>query len=412
MGEQGAAGGAGVGLPRGLVVRRLVERQAAGELTSRHVRAVADTVGVSVRTVWRWLATAKATGEVDGAPARRGFAVSDETWALLAEVGGNVAQLRRRMVEAAGDGVDVPSLGTLHRVVRRDRQLGRVLLVERTPGLVEPLRPDPLSELGLNTVAAQGAGGQVFLREQTHLAKVPVLVPGAQVVVTPSVASVVQRVAHAAAVGAVACLYGDAGHGKTVALQYALSQLPNPVRVRRVHVGVHPSVPELRRVLAEALELKRLPHGTGAADLVLLDALRQPRVLVLDEAQRLPAAALEFLRQLWDHPDTDVALLFAGAGAERALRKVPALASRVLTWELVPRLAQSEVRPVMEAFHPLWGQATPKDMAWVDEHVGHGNFRTWAKVTSHLTAEVYGQARAVVDRPLLERVCARLTGPL
>lgn len=33
-------------------------------------------------------------------------------------------------------------------------------------------------------------------------------------------------------------------------------------------------------------------------------------------------------------------------------------------------------------------------------------------VTSHLTAGVYGQLRAAVDRQLLQRVCARLTGPL
>ncbi|MFJ4597739.1 MULTISPECIES: transposase family protein [unclassified Kitasatospora] len=101
MGD-GGGGGVGRGLPRALVVRRLVERQAAGELTSRHVRAVADMVGVSVRTVWRWLATAKATGEVDRAPARQGYALSDETWTLLAASGGNVAELCRRMVNAAG----------------------------------------------------------------------------------------------------------------------------------------------------------------------------------------------------------------------------------------------------------------------------------------------------------------------
>jgi hypothetical protein len=51
---------------------------------------------------------------------------------------------------------------------------------------------------------------------------------------------------------------------------------------------VHPTVPELRRVLADALELgRRLPRGAGEADLMLVNALRQPRVLVLDEAQRL-----------------------------------------------------------------------------------------------------------------------------
>jgi hypothetical protein len=44
----------------------------------------------------------------------------------------------------------------------------------------------------------------------------------------------------------------------------------------------------------------------------------------------------------------------------------------------------------MEAFHLLRGQA-PKDMSRVEEHVGHGNFRAWAKVTSYLTAEVYGR---------------------
>ncbi|MFJ3794264.1 hypothetical protein [Kitasatospora sp. NPDC090091] len=91
----------------------------AGELTSRHVGAVAVTVGVSVRTVWRWLAEAKATGEVDGKPARQGYALSDETWALLAASGGNVAELRRRMLAAGDDGsaTVVPPLGTLHRVV-------------------------------------------------------------------------------------------------------------------------------------------------------------------------------------------------------------------------------------------------------------------------------------------------------
>ncbi|WP_159387324.1 hypothetical protein [Streptomyces sp. NRRL F-4711] len=52
-------------------------------------------------------------------------------------------------------------------------------------------------------VAEKGVGGQVFLREQKHLAQVPVLVPDAQVVHTPAVRSVLRTVAHAAAVGAV-----------------------------------------------------------------------------------------------------------------------------------------------------------------------------------------------------------------
>ncbi|MEU8481348.1 hypothetical protein [Streptomyces hygroscopicus] len=91
---------------------------------------------------------------------------------------------------------------------------------------------------------------------------------------------------------------------------------------------------------------------------------------------------------------------------------MPALASRVLTWELVSRLGRPEVATVMAAFHPLWEDVTEDDVAWVDEHVGHGNFRTWAKLTSHLTAETYDKSRAVVDRRMLERAWARLMGPL
>ncbi|MET8670068.1 helix-turn-helix domain-containing protein [Streptomyces tendae] len=64
--DQGRGAGRGAVLPRALVVRRLLERQQAGELATRHVRAVAETVGVSERTVWRWLEQAKATGRAEG----------------------------------------------------------------------------------------------------------------------------------------------------------------------------------------------------------------------------------------------------------------------------------------------------------------------------------------------------------
>ncbi|GAA0906641.1 hypothetical protein GCM10009574_099070 [Streptomyces asiaticus] len=164
-------------LPRALVVRRLLERQQAGELSTRHVRAVAETVGVSERTVWRWLEQAKASGRVEE-PVRQGYAVSDEVWELLGEAGGNVSELRRRLVAAGGE-VPVPSMSTLCRVIRRDRRAGRALMVEREPEVAGSRRPDPLSELGLSVVVEKGVGGQVFLREQKHLAQVPVLVPDA-----------------------------------------------------------------------------------------------------------------------------------------------------------------------------------------------------------------------------------------
>ncbi|MFJ8470119.1 helix-turn-helix domain-containing protein [Streptomyces swartbergensis] len=68
--DEGVGAGRGAVLPRALVVRRLLERQQAGELSTWHVRAVAETVGVSERTVWRWLEQAKATGRAE-APSGR-----------------------------------------------------------------------------------------------------------------------------------------------------------------------------------------------------------------------------------------------------------------------------------------------------------------------------------------------------
>ncbi|MGW3065204.1 hypothetical protein ACWDA8_17210, partial [Streptomyces sp. NPDC001130] len=84
--------------------------------------------------------------------------------------------------------------------------------------------------------------------------------------------------------------------------------------------------------------------------------------------------------------------MLAGAGSERARRRVPALASRVLTWELVPRLRPGEVAAAMTAFHLLWEDVSEVDVAWVDEHVGHGNFRDPGGGTGRRAAAVHRHA--------------------
>lgn len=94
-------------------------------------------LGVSERTVWRWLAEGRA-GRIEARPRRGGFALSEPLWVVLAEEGGNVSALHRRMERARVDGVlenwgvwRVPSLSTLQRVVLRDLRAGRVLEVAR-----------------------------------------------------------------------------------------------------------------------------------------------------------------------------------------------------------------------------------------------------------------------------------------
>ncbi|MFE7524611.1 hypothetical protein ACFU7Y_02695 [Kitasatospora sp. NPDC057542] len=80
-------------LTRQVVVQRLLAVDEAGKLSSVHARIAAESAGVSVRTVWRGLAIARKSGRVEEA-LRRGGAVTDELWARLSELSGNVAALR------------------------------------------------------------------------------------------------------------------------------------------------------------------------------------------------------------------------------------------------------------------------------------------------------------------------------
>jgi hypothetical protein len=114
---------AGLRVSRPVLVARLLELDAAGALTTAHVRAGAQVGGVTARTVWRWLDAARTEGRVERRPRAR-LELSEQMWEVLAQAGGNVAALHRHLKAAGGE---VPSLASLHRVVRRDLQAGRVL---------------------------------------------------------------------------------------------------------------------------------------------------------------------------------------------------------------------------------------------------------------------------------------------
>ncbi|MCZ0975698.1 ATP-binding protein [Streptomyces albulus] len=83
----------------------------------------------------------------------------------------------------------------------------------------------------------------------------------------------------------------------------ALHAVPPGWKVTWVPVPVRLSVAGMRRAVFDALALPgRFPHTSALADAAVAEALRAARVLVVDEAQRLPAPCLEYLQSLWDHP--------------------------------------------------------------------------------------------------------------
>ena len=101
---------------------RLLSLDQSGELTSAHVKLVATAVGRSERAVWRWVAEARATGQVDAASRTR-LRVTPELRRLLVVWGGNASAVHRELKQRAFDDPRLPaapSLSTLHRALRRD----------------------------------------------------------------------------------------------------------------------------------------------------------------------------------------------------------------------------------------------------------------------------------------------------
>lgn len=112
---------------RGPAVRRLLALRQDQKLTTRHVRLMAESLEVTERTVWRWLAAAERDESAAAEPGARAqskdrFSVTPEVRRLLALWKGNVSAVHRELTARAakGEGEPPPSIPTLHRAIQRD----------------------------------------------------------------------------------------------------------------------------------------------------------------------------------------------------------------------------------------------------------------------------------------------------
>lgn len=111
---------------RAAAMPRLLDLDGRGELTAAHVRLVAQALGKSERTVWRWLAAARKDHRLARVESSR-FTVTTEVRRLLALWGGNASRVHAELAQRAAEDPDappVPSLSTLHRAIRRDLTRG------------------------------------------------------------------------------------------------------------------------------------------------------------------------------------------------------------------------------------------------------------------------------------------------
>jgi hypothetical protein len=86
------------------------------------------------------------------------------------------------------------------------------------------------------------------------------------------------------------------------------------------------------------------------------------------------------------------------------------LSSRVYVWQESRRMNPEQVLQVIPVFHPVWANTDPADIAYVDTHAAHGNFRAWSKITAHTIAALARLERPQPDRQVQQWVFSRLGG--
>ncbi|MFD1145671.1 AAA family ATPase [Saccharothrix hoggarensis] len=225
---------------------------------------------------------------------------------------------------------------------------------------------------------------------------------------------------------AMGIVHGQAGLGKTFAVQAALERLtatgsaslPEPgtatPRSRtpakdavRVVQLVFPHRPNDLRVAQEVARslTGSIPTGVnrfGIQEQALEQLSGAPYLMVVDEAQRLTRHAMEVLRYLYDHTATRLAVLFVGGdGCWETISRSQTLVSRMLRRRQFHPLPGRQVPAMMRHYHPLYSEAKPELLAAVDTEFAHGNWRNWVSFTATAADLAHAEGRVTLDRELV-----------
>jgi DNA transposition AAA+ family ATPase len=138
-----------------------------------------------------------------------------------------------------------------------------------------------------------------------------------------------------------------------------------------------------------------------------------PRLLVIDEAQRLNGDCIELIRHLHDHPDTRFALLYVGGdGCWEVLSREPMLRSRVFRRLPFKPIRRQEIAALIAGFHPIYTGVTEELLLDIDDTYAHGTLRDWAAFT-HTAADLCRESgRVCVDAEIVANAYAMLGGGL
>jgi hypothetical protein len=212
----------------------------------------------------------------------------------------------------------------------------------------------------------------------------------------------------AIATRAIILISGEAGLGKTFAVQRALARHSNTDRAPRLVQAIFTARPTMRHVADVLLTQATGVRHKGSRDKLtdaLLEELRHPTVVFADEAQNLNAECMHYLRYLWDLPSSDVTLVLAGGnGCYKTISSDPMLSSRIYRHVRFARMTEAEALQILPRFHPIFESCPADRLLEIHEELTRGVFRSCA-IVAHTAQSL---ARPEDGGALTERLLLRV----
>jgi len=234
---------------------------------------------------------------------------------------------------------------------------------------------------------------------------------GAQTIGTGPFLATQQAIESLVARKAMGAFVGNAGLGKTFAVQTARETLSDVESCRIVI----PHQATMRKVAITLLRALTGEEHTGERFRLADDLIRilseRPRLVVVDEAQNANHGCIEFLRHIHDDPDTRFALaLTGGHRCWDVLKQYPMLRNRIYRRVEFEPMDLPTVLQVIPNFHPIYAGSEPQVLGRIDMDFARGTFRDWAAFTVDALDACRDTGKETVDDGTVDEVLRRRRG--
>lgn len=177
----------------------------------------------------------------------------------------------------------------------------------------------------------------------------------------------------------IAVFTGQAGLGKTFAVDYAVQEAPLPSLW--IQIGPATTPKEVTARLSREL-IGTFPRGVlyEITDELVAGLVDDRHIVVVDEAQNLNKKGLDQVRLLHDLSGAGFPLLFVGgARCAAVLASDAQLEDRVGGWVEFAPLTDRHLFAALDAYHPLLAHTDRHLLAAIDKAYARGVFRRWAR---------------------------------